>query len=90
MTRARSVQFPQQFSEIAIGRLRRRSLEGSAKGRHDPGVSGRNVYLDDSTVEGVQFRRRNVVTFRLHLGGKRLWARGSFVAAGFGPVKSRT
>jgi hypothetical protein len=53
-------------------------------------VSGRNVHLDDPAVVCVQFRRRNVLTFRLHLGGKRLGARGSFVALGFGPVKRQT
>jgi hypothetical protein len=53
-------------------------------------VSGRNVHLDNPTVQRIQFRRRNVWTFRLHLRGKRLERRGSFVGRRFGPVKSRT
>ena len=82
-----SVQAAEKLGEIAIARLRRRSLEGAAKRGGDARLRRRNVHSDDPTVQGVEFRCRNVLSFQLHHHCKRPRARGSFVLMAMSTVK---
>jgi hypothetical protein len=72
---------PQNFGEIAVARLRRRLLEGAAEGSGNSGMIGRGVHTNDSAVHLAPLTRRSVFLFKLHLAGKRLNHRGSFVRA---------
>ena len=74
-----SVQFPQQFGEIAVARLGRRGLEGTAQRGHHSSVRRRHFHPDDPAVHGVQSGHCNTFSLQLHRHCKRAKARGSFL-----------
>ena len=82
-----SVQAAEKLGEIAIARLRRRSLEGAAERGGDPGLRRSGVHANDSAVHRAQVRRRNDSLFQLHRRCKRLVAYRSFVGFGGETVK---
>ena len=73
-----SIQFSQQLGEIAVARLRRGGLEGTAQRGHNAGMSGRNVDPNDPSVHVTQFRRRNIFVFQLHLDWETTKGPGKF------------
>jgi hypothetical protein len=49
-------------------------------------LGGRNIDLNKPSIHCTEFRRRNVFSFQLHLGGKRPNLRGSFLNRRFAAI----
>ena len=56
----------EELGEVAIARLRGRSLKGAAERGGNAGVGRRNVHSDDPAVH-IQFRRLKLFAFCNHM-----------------------